>query len=302
MILFTSLIGMHQTHGMPEADQRRYSKPRRRLELTANVADVINEEISRGISHPRFTLTAAYVAQPSGFMRSFRNSAAPETFELDVVLTDPSVTEATSYSIGGGESKQANSTAKFLVADHLSVDSTDFAILVVDEEAGTVKGIVQKNNQLVQWVQYPGEVAFVSEASFDPPQDWTCTVVEEQGDEETRRRLQEGGRHHHNEHSHHHKHSHHHFNLANIENFAAQLGLEKVNLQSRRRTYATDTFPNKYSYQVDLYIEVDTAMVNAHDPTQPTTFPNTILYINALITAISTIYEREIDTHCKSSD
>jgi hypothetical protein len=172
------------------------------------------------------------------------------------------------------------------VADHLSVQ---------------YQGIVQKNNQLVQWVQYPGEVAFVSEASFDPPQDWTCTVVEEQGDEETRRRLQEGGRHH-NEHSHHHKHSHDHFNLANIENFAAQLGLEKVNLQSRRHTYATDTFPNKYSYQVDLYIEVDTAMVNAHDPTQPTTFPNTILYINALITAISTIYEREIDTHCKSSD
>ncbi|KAL3790457.1 hypothetical protein ACHAWO_007147 [Cyclotella atomus] len=42
-------------------------------------------------------------------------------------------------------------------------------------------------------------------------------------------------------------------------------------------------------------------MVNAHDPTDSTTFPNTILYINALITAISTIYEREIDTHSSST-
>lgn len=206
IILLTSLIEIHQNHALAETDQRRYSKPRRRLEPTANLADIINEEITRGASHPRFTLTAAFEPQPSGFMRSFR-SAAPEIFELDVVLTDPSVTEATSFSIGGGESKQTNSTVKFLVADHQSADSTDFAILAVDEEAGTVKGIVQKNNQLVQWVQYPGGVAFVSEASFTPPQDWTCTVVEEQGGEETRRRLQEAEGHHQHDHGHHHKHA-----------------------------------------------------------------------------------------------
>ena len=299
--------GAHQAHTEPEyipSDPRRYTKPRRRLEPTANVADVINQEISKGVKHPRFTLVGVLdsTVQQSGLKRSFtRSSDTPESFEVDVVLTDPSVTEATSLSMGGGESKPANSITKFLVADHQAVDSNDFAILAVDEESGTVKGIVQKGNQLVKWVQYPGGVAFVSDASFDPPQDWTCTVVEEAGNEDTRRHLQENEQGHHNNSHHGHKHDHDHFNLASIENFAAQLGIEKMNLQSRRRVYATDTFPNEYSYQVVFFIEVDTDMVAAHDPSDAVNMPNTVDYINALITAISTIYEREIDTHCKYS-
>lgn len=276
-------------------DDRRYSKPRRRLEPTSNIADVINEELSKGVKHPRFRLTALpdSTLQPSGMKRSFFRQSAytSEPFEVDVVLTDPSVTDATSFSVDGGENKHANSTTKFLVADHQTNDgssSTDFAILAVDEESGTVKGIVQKGNQLVKWVQDPGLAAVVSEASFTPPQDWTCTVIEEVGDEETRRRLEEMHTHDHTHHDHEdsreHTHVHNHFNLGNIENFAAQLGIEKVNLQSRRRLYATDTFPNEYSYQVDLYIEVDTAMVTAHDPTDSVNMPNTIAYVNALIT------------------
>ena len=291
--------GIHNANGSAageflQPDHQRYSKPRRRLEPTANIAEIINEELSKGVKHPRFKLTAFNtIFQPSGMKRSFiRNSAyTSEPFEVDVVLTDPSVTDATSFSVSGGESKQANSTTKFLVADPQTVDesaSTDFAILAVDEESGTVKGIVQKGDQLVKWVQDPGSAAVVSEASFTPPQDWTCTVNEEVGDEETRRRLEgmhtHDHRHHDHEGSQEPTHSHNHFNLGNIENFAAQLGIEKVNLQSHRRLYATDTFPNEYSYQVDLYIEVDTAMVTAHDPSDSVNMPNTIAYVNALIT------------------
>ena len=61
---------------------------------------------------------------------------------------------------------------KFLVADHhadVSESSSTFAILAVDEENGSVEGMVQKDDQLVKWVQQSGETAVVSNASYDPP-------------------------------------------------------------------------------------------------------------------------------------
>lgn len=48
---------------------------------------------------------------------------------------------------------------------------------------------------------------------------------------------------------------------------------------------------------MQLYIDVDTAMVTARDPTDAENMPNTIAYVDALITAVSAIYEKEIDTH-----
>eukprot|EP00956_Cyclotella_meneghiniana_P004151 scaffold5102_cov76-Cyclotella_meneghiniana.AAC.5 len=219
-------------------DKRQHPKPRRRLDPTDNIVEVIDEEISNGVKHPRFTLTAAFedTTQQSRLRRFHtRNSATTtEPFTVDVVLTDPSITEATSFSVDGGESKPANSSStKFLVADHHTDSSNSFAILVVDVESGSVKGIVQKDQQLVKWVQDPGDVAVVSDASFNPPSDWTCgatgTVVG--------RSLEED--HDHSSHDADH-YSHHDFNLANMKNFTAQLGIERMNLQNRRRVYATD--------------------------------------------------------------
>ena len=48
---------------------------------------------------------------------------------------------------------------------------------------------------------------------------------------------------------------------------------------------------------LQLYIDVDNAMVTARDPTDAENMPNTIAYVDALITAVSAIYEKEIDTH-----
>ena len=107
--------------------------------------------------------------------------------------------------------------------------------------------------------------------------------------------------HHHHEHLHDHDHHEHEHEqkLPDLEDIAAQLGV-KVDLQNRRRTtYQTDDFPLKWSYQVDLYIEVDTDMITNRDPDDTTNIPNTIAYVDALITSISSIYEKEIDTHCK---
>lgn len=45
-----------------------------------------------------------------------------------------------------------------------------------------------------------------------------------------------------------------------------------------------DPIPLHRSHQVDLYLEVDTPMVNFHDPNDHDNMPNTIAYLNALIT------------------
>lgn len=264
--------------------KRRLSS--RRLDPTANIANAIEEEIAKGIKHPRFTLSAAF--ESNAFVE-------PETFEVHVVMTDPSVNEVTTFSIDGDSSKPAVvDTTKLLIADHHADLTSNFAILTVDEKVGTVSGIVQKDNRLVKWVQIVGGSAILSEANYDLPKDWTCTVDNETEDETPRRRL--GKTHHHGHQHNHYGHSHNHFNPANIMNVAKELGLDNVKVQSHRRIYATDTFPNEYSYQVDLYVEVDTAMVTKHDPNDTVNMPNTIAYVNAVITAVSSIYEREVDT------
>eukprot|EP00956_Cyclotella_meneghiniana_P024609 scaffold49680_cov63-Cyclotella_meneghiniana.AAC.2 len=270
-------------------DDHPHSRPRRRLEPNANIAAIIDEEISKGVKHPRFTLTAAIESTSQQNSLRSLSSGTAELFEVHVVLTDPSVSESTSISANGGESHSANITTKLLVADHHHVadeSSSTFVILAVDEDNGSVKGIIQKDNRLVKWVQEAGETAVVSDASFNPPKDWTCGVDEIILDEDATRHL-EKNRQHSREHDHHHSdsHDHDHFDLTNIKNFAELLGIEKMNLQSQqRRVYATDDWPNEYSYQVDMYIEVDTAMVRHHDPNDASNMPNTVAYINALMT------------------
>lgn len=282
--------------GNEHDDNSKRRLSHRRLEPTANIASAIEEEIAKGIKHPRFTLTAAF--ESSAFI------VAPEPLEVQVVLTDSSVNEATTFSIDGGPSQPAAlENAKLLIADHHADSTSNFAILTVDGKDGTVSGIVQKDNRLVKWVQSAGGAAIVSEANYDPPQDWTCHVDSETKDETPKRRLGEthhrGHEHNHYRHNHNHGHSHNHFDPANIQDMTKHLGIDNVKVQSHRRTYATDTFPNEYTYQVDLYIEVDTAMVTKHDPNDAVNMPNTIAYVNAVITAVSSIYEREVDTKRK---
>ena len=272
-------------HIIGSKHQHRHSRPPRRLEPSDNIANVIDEEIAKGITHPRFTLTAA--------LEGSYAFDASEPFEVDVVLTDPSADKTTTFSVDGGESKPIFSNTKLLIADNHDGTSSNFAILEVNEELGTVKGIVQKDNKLVKWIQDAGGDAVVSETNFDPPKDWTCNVKDGSKHGIFKRGLEES----HDDHDHH---GHSHDFEANIVNMANHFGLGTAKMQSHRDLYATDDFPNAYSYQVDLYIEVDTAMVTNHDPTDSVNMPNTIAYINALITAVSSIYEREIDTKCKS--
>lgn len=60
----------------------------------------------------------------------------------------------------------------------------------------------------------------------------------------------------------------------------------------RRALYYTDDYPKAYSYQVNLYLEIDQAFEDNHG-----SFQAALDYIDLLISAASAIYEKEIDTH-----
>jgi hypothetical protein len=233
--------------------------------------------------------------------------ASTEPVEIDVVLTKPSVSQATSFSVDGGPSTTVHTGGKFFVADRIANEtlSKHFAILSVDEDKGLVSGLVQKDGKLLKLEQRQGEPTFVTEVNYDPPKNWECTVVADEHDlvamdpaDPDVRRLT-----HTHHHEHHHDNNHHPTvklgDMHSADIFAYLGDINPNVLQKRRRTYVTDTFPNKWSYQVDLYIEIDGALVNKHDPNDAVNMPNTIAYVNALITAASSVYEVEVDTHCE---
>lgn len=267
--------GVH-SHKAEESSRDRLGntdhRPGRRLEPTDNVIEAINQELLND-KNPRFVLTASLgdgvvdAAKHTGLKGPFARGLDSALFEVNVVLKNPSIDDSTSLSVDGGEGKPTNSTLQFLVADHQDdLSSSNFVLLVVDEEIGTIRGIVNKENRLYTWDQVVGEEAVVTEADVIPPDNWTCTVLHPTPIEDNFRRLQET-----REHSSQQEHNHDH---SFIKDITSMLRIEKMNLQSRRHLYATDNFPNKYSYQVDLFIEVDTALVSFHD-TDTVNMPNT---------------------------
>ncbi|KAL7483314.1 hypothetical protein ACHAW6_008965 [Cyclotella cf. meneghiniana] len=246
--------------------------PRRRLVPEASIIDELSEQLANGIENPRFTIAAKFDGGDNLF-------ASPYPFEIDVVLTKPSVTELTSFSGDDGVSSPVKTSIKLLVADQTLQDGTradHFAILAVDEDKGSVSGIVQKNKKLLKLEQHQGGETVVTEVNYYPPKNWTCLVdATKNGD-------------HYVSHDHGDDHDHSIFDMPTDETGTPPT--------KNRRLYATDTFPNAWSYQVDLYIEVDEDLVKHHD-NDTVNMPNTIEYVNALVTAVSSIYEKEIDTH-----
>jgi ABC-type nickel/cobalt efflux system permease component RcnA len=239
-----------------------HSSPhRRRLSPDTNIINALHEQMAEGIDHPRFTLTAEYETQGGGLFTS------SEPFDIDVVLTNPSVAETTSFSVDGGPRTSVQSTSKFFIADDISdLDlSKQFAILTVDEEQGLVSGLVQKDGKLLRLEQRLGGPTFVTEASaFDPPKDWKCTVAHDThtpvakenppGSDGGGRRVEQSHEHHehHTHHSHEDGHSHHvhTLNLNEADSIFSQVAnIDPNMLHGRRRLYQTDDFPLKWSYQ-----------------------------------------------------
>ena len=276
---------------------------RRRLTPNMSIIEALNEQLTSGIEKPHFTLTANFKDGGGLFTSN-------EQVEIDVVLTEPSVTQSTSYSIDGAASTPVQATFKYFVSDHNETLSNIFSILAIDEEQGVVKGLVQKDGKLLNFEQRQGTPTLVTEVNYEPPRDWECSAVDgphapvaqDPTDPDGRRLNQKHFDHDHHDHAdHNHVHHDQHdtLNLADMhhEDIFAQLRDINPNLLRNRRRASTSN--NIWSYQVDLYIEVDGALVNKHDPNDAVNMPNTIAYVNALITAASSIYEREVDTHCE---
>ena len=244
-------------------DPANRSSARRRLSPKASIIDELNSQLADGIKHPRFTLTA------SGGGSNLFTAASP--FEIDVVLTNPSVSESTSFSVDGFNSSVQN-PMKLLVADRASRNqsSGEFAILSVNEKNSSVSGIVQKDKQLFRLEQLKDGLTVVTEVNYVPPNNWTCLVNSTHYHDET------GGKEHTAEEKHVHKHRQHVFDTSST--------IFNNRRATKRKLYATDTFPNAWSYQVDLYIQVDNQFVANHD-NDTVNMPNTIDYVNALVSA-----------------
>jgi hypothetical protein len=279
------------------------SPRRRRLLPQESVILVLNEEIASGSTNPHFIISAD-TSNANGLFES-----ASTQYEIEVVLADTSVTFATTYSVNGGPSQQVQemSSTKFLVSPKVLMDgshSGNFVLLVVNDDTGEVTGLAKREGEgLVKLQQMPGESLNATEDKFEPPADWTCGTTPEFVQSHSkiqhldRRLRQEKHEHIHrpNEHDNHHHHDnlrHSHDNL--FYDFELFGGDGVKTFAKRRRLYATDSFPQLWTYQVDLYIELETAFVTHHG-----SISNAIAYVNAIVTAISQLYEKEVDTHCK---
>lgn len=237
---------------------------RRRLKAGTNIAAALKEELDSGASYPRFTLEARY---DDGNLFS-----DAEPFELNVVMTVPSVTDDTSYSVYGGPEKMVGSSSQhFLIADpdHESKASnahhkSELVLLAVNLDKATVRGFVQKGSMVVSLTQDDGKDILVTDMSELPSRDWACST--EDDDE-------------HKSHSHRETKS-----TLDLEDLSTHLGFD-VNTQNRRRVSRNNVDIGDWSFHVDLYIEVDTRLARQQDGMGfDEDIPRTIEYINALVT------------------
>ena len=110
--------------------------------------------------------------------------------------------------------------------------------------------------------------------------------------ERTARRLRgesgDGGAHDHSHHSHdHHDHSGHSHGR---EDPTGRL-FAPPERKRGRGLYPTSTFPARYAHEIQVFVEMDDDVVSNHGGFEPA-----VAYVNALFAAVSSVYEREVDT------
>ncbi len=250
-----------------------------------------------------------------------------EEFEIDLIEAIASVTPEITFSsyMDGHETVTpvGASNVKLLVADTQSANyggdqATEFALLVVKEDTNEVHGIAQRiGEEMVSIRQNPREdnAGFFTVAETSAlvmPTDWKCgnddgADVSKLPQNRMRRTTSLNENHHDNDHLHYHdnftinvkKNGILHEIQSQLDSFMNDPNTyperRKLRSQRNRKLYATDFFPKLYSYQVDLYVEIDQALVNNNDNNVTTA----IEYVNAIISAASAVYEKEIDTHCE---
>ncbi|EED95328.1 predicted protein [Thalassiosira pseudonana CCMP1335] len=286
---------------------------RRRLRPSDNIIQYLENERVRGKLRPRFTLVGKI---PQGDVGPVEFASDESDYDIDVVVANPSVTRSTTYSVRGGRSQPVRPpTVKYLVSDPNSAIGAGipFALLAVDESTNKVSGIVQKNNEEMMKVEQTqgGALTFTPEEKF-VAEPWYCGVTSDflrNGGEvysfkpstADHRRAEDDNRHAHTHHTQHHEHHQSYSKLLrggdiityDFDTIAGELGDIDIIKSRHRKLYATDSFPQLYTYQVDLYIEIDDTVVANNN----NSLDQAIAYVDAVITLVSSILQREADTH-----
>jgi hypothetical protein len=190
-----------------------------------------------------------------------------------------------------------------LVTDTDTAEGSDtFSILAVNPETDDMHGIVEKRGPSGERIPYKikqtnGEnqgKAMAQEEMDLPAPDWHCDVghdvlededVREEEETLERRSLLE------DEHDHRHRHQHQGQNLSTMDDLTKTLrGIKTSPLKARRLGAA-------YNFEVDLFIEIDNALIGAMG-----SLNNAINYVNVMVSAANTVFEKEIDTHLRVTD
>ena len=287
-----------------------------------SIPDYLDQQNAAGVDHPRFTLIAERRDQPpiDGSGRAVREA---EPYEIDLIVADDSVRPNTSISDGNGNVSPASdyeiSSKILLVAENRNAG--DFALLVVSHDG--VEGMAQRAGEDLMHVHQSsgGAVTVTEQEKFVPPADWTCGVGEDdipdassvQPGEASHRGLvaeaddlfgtshrQDRDHHGHAHHGHHYHDHHHHGHDFNSNNILSRLQTDlkensatlRKTSSSRRALYPTDNFPNLYSYEVDMSIEIDNTLVTRNGD-----LAGAVAFVNALVSVASEIFEKEVDTH-----
>lgn len=233
-------------------------------------------------------------------------------YEIDVIEANPSVKPSTTISdpTSGISTTVAGLNSNQILFVSADRQHGDFAILSLDTSIDKLDGMAKKAGEDLVQIHQPAGEATVTEVSavVVPEREWSCgaegvgAVVEGGGGRRIKEAKDDHDHNHHGHHHHEHEEDHEHSHTHNKQDLFEQFktsDLLKDLLKKRRparELYPTDNFPKAYTYEVDIYIEIDEGLItNNVDLTGATA------YVNALISAASEIYEREVDTHCKFS-
>ena len=222
-----------------------------------------------------------------------------DIIDIDVVEATSAVTPETTISTLDGHVQPVGDMGySLLIADPTVEDNMGtVAMLSVNTKTNEVQGIIQRSKEkAIKIKQKNGKQSFAEQDDDFVPPAWACGVTEKEKDSPANSKhsnlfgralvAEEDRLHHHEEHAHHE--SDHSHAQQDFEEIRTSLRGSNVRFGGRRKLQTSSS----YSYQVNMFIEIDQSFVN-----QSGGQAGAIQYVNTLITAANTVYEHEIDTH-----
>lgn len=225
-----------------------------------------------------------------------------DTRDYNLIATTSIDPAATYTSADGTKSPVSSGRRQLLVS---AEDEAELIILSTDANGDGTRGLIQHGGRMFGVSQKamgrPTETAV--DSGFEPPP-FACSMdaLEQPsggGPGGNGRRLDEKkhGHDNHHGHDHSHGHGHDHDHIKKFDNMLENLQLEGLKLRGTksrlgRQLYYTDTYPQAYSFQVDLRIEHDKKLKDECGGQAEVE-----AYIDTLVSGANIVFEKEVDTH-----